>query len=819
MFNACFDKLIPSLAEITGNEADAQAIANQLAKQYSLEYVTAAKSQPELSNQQLSQIALAKTMQAREAAATRLSLNATANAQFLDSLRAATGGDTESVLNAVIHDFGRGNIQNVETKALGIQNQFSAEMATIRKGLANSMLGMMQNAKNAKDFIRALYGEVDGISPEVMAAAKAWIKMTDTIRERANNAGAFINDNPLWRMPQAWSRDMVLRAGKTVAESRDVFVNDMIAVADWTAYAMKMGGMPTEAELREYLSEAFTTIVTNGYQAKADPMPGGASTANLMGGSRAIFIKDADGWVAMQNKYADKGLLEIIEGHNQRSANIIALMETFGPNGAANAKRLMSESVEAQIKADPTKGDDLKKQEVWLAIALDDLTGMRPDYGSTKTSETIKWLRSASALKLGSALLTSVTDAATIARMNTLWKNSDLDVFLTRVKSYSSRADYRDFLENQQLSVASFNDSVYRSARDLGTRGRMQAAAAFQLKISLLPHFTRARKEAFHIAITNTLTKMTAKMDFSAVDGLQKRLLDSYGINETDWRIWKAAQRVDAFGVAEIMTPKTISEVQGFSAKAVRDAQEKLIGLINMEDKLAVVEPTLRNRVKVDAFLQSKTATGQELVKAILQFKGFPIAFMQNHYARSKMLNTGSRFMHGATLITNMTLMGALAMQLQQLSAGKDPRDMTDPRFIASAFMKSGALGVYADFLYTERSYGRGLMESLAGPVVGDTASVIAAMQKAAYGKDDLNEKSLDFAGDLLRTGKSYVPGSSLWYTKALMNHYIFTNLQDMVSPGYSDRVQRKMRKEYGQQMYWKPSGELRAPDFSEAVQ
>lgn len=819
MFNNCFEKLIPSLTEVTGSDVEAKAIADQLAKQYTVEYMSAAKSQPELSNQQLSQIALAKTMDAREAAATRLALNTTANAAFMESLRQNTNLDPDQIIDTVMHNFGGGKTMAAETRALGIQQSFSADLNLIRKGLANSFLGMKQNAKNAHDFVRALYGDLKDVSPEVRAAAKAWVGMTDVIRNRANAAGAFINDNPLWRMPQAWSRDMVLSIGKTVEESRNIFVNDMISVADWTAYAMKLGGMPTESQLREYLSEAFNTIVTNGYKAEGDSVPGGASTANLMGGSRALFIKDADGWVAMQNKYSDKGLLEIIEGHTQRAANIIALMETFGPNAAANAKKIMSESIEAKVKADPTRATELQQKEALLAVAIEELTGTRPHLEMTKAAEVIKWMRGASALKLGSALLTSMTDTATIARMNTLWENSDLDVFLTRVKSYSNRADYREFLEGQQLAVATFNNAVYRSAKDLATRGRMQAAAQFQLKLSLLPHFTQARKEAFHIAITNTLTKMTDKMDFGAIDGIQKKLLDSYGINETDWAIWKAAKRQDAFGVANIMTPKTISEVEGFNPRDVRSAQEKLIGLINMEDKLAIVEPTLRNRAKIDMFLQSKTSTGQELIRAVLQFKGFPIAFMANHYARSTMLNTKSRFAHGAMLITSMTLMGGLAMQLQQLSAGKDPRNMKDPRFFGAAFLKSGALGVYSDFLYTESSFGKGLLESLAGPVISDTASIVRAAQKAAYGKDDLDEKSMDFMGDILRTGKSYVPGSSLWYTKALMNHYIFTNLQDMVSPGYSDRVQRKMRKEYGQQMYWSPSGELRAPDLAEAWQ
>jgi len=820
MFNPCFDKLVPSLTEITGNADEAKALAKTLSDQYSVEMMRQAKANPNLSNAQIAQLSLAKTMEAREAAAIKHATNEIGNAAFLESLRDNTKLEPERILGAVMHDFGGGSVLSAEARAEGLRQTIRPQVNQIIKALANSSLGFKQNAKNAMDFIRALYGETDGISPEILQAAKAWGDVSTTLRERANNAGAFINDNPLWRIPQSWSRDNLLAAGKTVDEARVNFVNDMVAEADWPAYAIKLGKMPSEPELREYLAEAFNTIVS-GVQKDDGPSPAGGSgsTANLLGASRAIFIRNADGWMRMQNKYADKALSEIIEGHVHQSTNVIALMESIGPNANGNAMRLMDEAIQKQRETDPSKVGDLERQKEILSEAIMQMQGTKPSIELTKAGEALKWMRGASQMLLGSATLTSLTDNATAARMRNLWGASGIDYHLSRLKTYTSRSDFKEMMENEMLVVAAFNNSVYRSAGDLAKRGRVQAAAQFQLKLSLLPHLTSARKEAFRISISNAITKKLGRYSFDKLEGMDKKMLDSYGITKMDWEIWQAAKKIDAVGIAEIVTPRTIGEVSGYDARAVSNAQVKFSALLNMEDKLAIVEPTLRNQAKINSLLSSKNSTGQELMRSALQFKGFPIAFISNHYARSKMLNTSSRAYHTAALITYMTTMGALAIQLQQLAAGKDPRDMKDPRFLGAALLKSGALGIYADFIYTEQSYGRGTVEALLGPTIGTLASVGNAIRKAAYGDDNMDEKAMDFAGDLLRAGRGYVPGAQLWYTKALMNHYIFTNLQDMVSPGYSDRVQRKMRKEYGQQMYWKPGEAPRAPDLSEAWQ
>ena len=46
----------------------------------------------------------------------------------------------------------------------------------------------------------------------------------------------------------------------------------------------------------------------------------------------------------------------------------------------------------------------------------------------------------------------------------------------------------------------------------------------------------------------------------------------------------------------------------------------------------------------------------------------------------------------------------------------------------------------------------------------------------------------------------------NLWYTREALNWLVFYHLREMVSPGTLARSERRLKKEYGQDMYFRPS-------------
>jgi hypothetical protein len=65
------------------------------------------------------------------------------------------------------------------------------------------------------------------------------------------------------------------------------------------------------------------------------------------------------------------------------------------------------------------------------------------------------------------------------------------------------------------------------------------------------------------------------------------------------------------------------------------------------------------------------------------------------------------------------------------------------------------------------------------------------------------------------------MPANNLWYTKAAVDHLIFQNVQEMLSPGYLASVRAKSIREYKQDWWWAPGAATpeRPPDLSRAVE
>ncbi|MNJ26949.1 hypothetical protein D3C77_214420 [compost metagenome] len=164
-----------------------------------------------------------------------------------------------------------------------------------------------------------------------------------------------------------------------------------------------------------------------------------------------------------------------------------------------------------------------------------------------------------------------------------------------------------------------------------------------------------------------------------------------------------------------------------------------------------------------------------------------------------------------------------MAIQLNEIASGRDPKNMLDDgalgvpglRFGAAAFLKGGSLGLYGDFLFSDQTQGgQSALAALGGPIAGDIESIFKLKGTAADG--NVNSTG----GNLVRLLKSHTPAANLWYTKAATDHMIFHQLQEYFSPGYLRNMRRRARKEFGQEFWWEP-GEMtpdRAPSLGASV-
>jgi hypothetical protein len=116
------------------------------------------------------------------------------------------------------------------------------------------------------------------------------------------------------------------------------------------------------------------------------------------------------------------------------------------------------------------------------------------------------------------------------------------------------------------------------------------------------------------------------------------------------------------------------------------------------------------------------------------------------------------------------TVMGALGEQLSQISKGRDPINIEDPKFWAQAAMRGGGVGIFGDFLFQDQNrYGGGMLATLAGPVLG--GQLPAAFNLTVGNIQQVVADDRTNAGrELSRFIRQNAPGYSLWYARLRWN-------------------------------------------------
>lgn len=264
--------------------------------------------------------------------------------------------------------------------------------------------------------------------------------------------------------------------------------------------------------------------------------------------------------------------------------------------------------------------------------------------------------------------------------------------------------------------------------------------------------------------------------------------------------------------------------IERMRTDARENAVMRLLGTVLEETNMAVIEPGARERAFMHGGFQRGTWKG-EIARSFWLFKSFPLAMITRHLARGMAQKGWGRAGYIAALMASTTVLGAMAMQVKEMLAGRDPRNLNPMgdhglKNWLKAFLQGGSLGIYGDFLFSESTqHGQSPVASFLGPVVGLGEDIFKLTQgnlvQAAQGKDT------DFGAELLKLVQGITPGGNLWYTKAVIDHFFMHRLQEYLSPGYLARMKRRSEREFGNRYWWEP-GEVtpdRAPDPASAVQ
>lgn len=720
---------------------------------------------------------------------------------------------------------GKSNVQSVETRAYAIGNDFIRQLVETFESISPKMLGMFANKEGVRALTYELFGQDSSaiVKPEVATmakkAAKAWTEVSESARKQFNSAGGQIGRLEDWHYPQSHAQRLVADAGQAK------WTADIFGKLNRSKYVKEDGSMMNDQEVLAFINNVWTTIATGGAN-KIEPgkITGRGMLANANAEERSIHFKDADSLLAYQAQYGNYDAYTAMMKHITGISKDISLIETMGPNPDLQFKYWLDKSIKDDSQTTPKKSGKIESKGESLQSLYDYIAGKNKPIANHHIAQGFDTLRNwLVSTRLGSAYITSITDNATMQVTAAVNGMSHMQLLRNQLQTLNmANHDELRMARRAGLSLQTLIGEMNRWGADSFGPSFSAKMANLTVRSSLLNAATEARRRAFGVTMYGSIGNTVRKFkDIASLEKHDKRLMQSKGIDDTTFSIWKKAQLEDwGSGNDTMLTPEAIYKIADPSVTSAqkRDAALKLMGMVNEEVNMAVIEPGAREKAMMGAGLQRGTWKG-EIMRSFFLFKSFPTSMIMRHWARGINMGTaGGKALYIGSFIAGTTVLGAAAQQISQILSGKDPQDMTKAKFLATALLKGGSLGIYGDFLLnTNTQYGSSPLGVLAGPVAGYAEDLIGLTQGAAI-RAAKGEK-VDFGANLIKFIKTNIPLQNLWYTKAGTDRMFFNQLQEIVSPGYMRRVEQRAQRDFGQSYYWSP-GDIapsRPPNFAAA--
>ena len=671
------------------------------------------------------------------------------------------------------------------------------------------------NPVMTRDLVNEVFAMGKGGTGNKLAqqGAKAWLEVIEGLRQRFNAAGGDVGRLEYGYLPQPHDDARVRAAGA------EKWAAQTLPLLDRSRYVREDGSRMADGEVLDFLRSAYETIATDGLNKRTPgQMTGTGAKANAGSEARQIHFKDGESYTAYLADYGRGSMYDAMVGHVGAMARDIGVVERYGPNPAAQFRLQQDLAQRADQGVKRVFGN--KPEAYW-----DILTGTSGAPESARLAQIGQDIRNIQTFgKLAGALLSSITDVGTL--MVTTGYNK-LGYWNT-LKNVGKQAspEVRDFLTSHGLIADSMINDLNRWQGENIKNNWSGRLANSTMKLSLMNAWTDTLRRGFSMTMMQGLAKLS-ETKWADLTEWDRSHLARKGIDEADWDVVTRAQLTDFQGT-KFLTPESIAASGDPRANEV---VAKVLGFITDESEYAVLNPDLATRaIQTWGGKQSGTVDG-ELARLTMQFKSFPIAMISRHWRR---MLEGDRGLDGAPMLANKaaytaalfittTALGAIAFQTKQMVQGKDPVDMTQPKFWLRAAAQGGGAGFMGDILLGDTTDDRTPMDSFGRMVLGPSFGSAAEIWELTKGNIDewRAGKDTHAGAEALRFGRSHLPYINLWYGKAALDHMVLHGLQENMSPGYLARQRSRHQKDWGGSYWWEPGADfsdMRAPDMGAAV-
>ncbi len=732
-----------------------------------------------------------------------------------------------------------------EARYLGaVLGKIAAERPEVERLLSGRWLGLSRAETVAfgERVAREIWALGEGKQNVSGDPAAAWLGkvLADTLelsRRDLNRLGGNIGKlEGYGYIPQAHDAYRLLKT------SKGAWVDAIMARLDLEKTFPELDAKGAQAVLDDIYQTATTGQRREAGARERGERLGPRNLATALGQERVLHFKSADDWLAYNREFGYADPLASIISHLRHSARTAGQMKVLGPNpevmlqamAAAEARKLRD------VKGAQKQIDDLANITRWGDYKV--LTGAAFGIYGPRIAKAGQLIRSWESMsKLGGVVISSITDPVTLAS-NLRFQGRGVvqsygrvfgNYFRGRGAGESRRVA---FMLGEGFDGIVDNLVTPYAAMDTAA-GKASRAMSFFFRLSGLTWFTDTGRSVGARLMAADMGRLAGK-GFDQLDIRYRNVLELQGIDAARWDVIRKAAWEGSNGVRYV-TPDGIRDLPdeafaglvpaGTKPERMAHAIEQARADLELDLHRFYADEVTSGIIESDARTQAVTTWGGlprgkehlgagELARMVMQFKAFPIAFGQRVLGRR--LHSGPAYatkaeailrnsLHMGELLATLWVAGLLASWGKDLAKGKTPKELWGDeglnwKTVAAAFLQSGGLGIYGDFLFAEKNrFGGTWVENLSGPAIGDIITFGDLMLRL---RDVVKNGDLDnaWAKDAFRLVEGTVPFANLFQVKAGLDFLFINSIKEALSPGYLRRQERRARQDYGQS-YWLP--------------
>lgn len=718
---------------------------------------------------------------------------------------------------ALVEDLNNTHLYNAAIKnqySSGLMDLIDAASSTQGASTGRKMLQFLFDAENpqmTKDLVGEIFANGTGGTGNTVAraGAKAWLQTIEGMRGRFNDAGGDVGKLDYGYLPQPHDSARIRQAGP------DAWAQATLDLLDRKQYLNTDGSRMNDAQVMDLLRAAHETLATDGMN-KQTPgqFKGPGAKANSGSNSRVLHFKDGQAYLDYNAKYGMGSMYDAMIAHIGGMARNIGLVERMGPNPNQQFRL----QIDLAERADGSIGRSFgnKPQAYW-----DIISGNTGAPESARLAQIGQHTRNVQTMgKLAGAVISSITDLSTMMVTTGYNKLPYWDLLTNTMTAGGKEA--KEFANMHGMIAESLISDLNRWQGENIANNWSGRLANSTMKLSMMNLWTDTVRRGFSLTMMAGMGKLSGKQ-WSALTEWDRSHLMRKGITEADWDVVNTAQLTDYRG-QKMLTPESIAASGHPEANQVT---AKILGFITDESEYAVMNPDIATRaIQTWGGQQAGTGVG-EFARATMQFKSFPIAMISRHWRRileSQSSLDGAPAMankaaYTAALAVSGTILGAIAFQTKQMIQGKDPVDMTTPKFWTRAIAQGGGAGFMGDIVLGDTTQDRSPLDSLSRLTMGPSFGSAADAWELTKGNfDEWNAGKDTHAGaEAVRFAKGHLPYINLWYGKAALDHLLLHSVQENLSPGYLSRQRSRAQQDWSQGYWWEPgqAAPNRAPDLS----